>query len=115
MWIDLERRGFLEPEAETLKAELTLRERLRRQRRPGVPPGGRLGQPSRQGTQLKLAEALASARRYDEALGLALDLVETDRKVTGEPARKLMLAVFQLLPPDSDLAIDYRRRLSFAL
>ena len=32
-----------------------------------------------------------------------------------EPARKLMIAVFQLLPPDSELAADYRRRLSFAL
>ncbi len=112
---ELERRGFLEPEAETLKAELTLHA--------GDAQAGDLGDleaahraaPRDKEAQFKYAEALASAGRYDESLGLALDLVERDRRGAGEPARKLMLAVFQLLPPDSPLAIDYRRRLSLAL
>ena len=111
----LERRGFLEPEAETLKAEVTLRGR-------GETGGGlqtlreaRDADPSNKDSQLALAEGLASAGEYEEALGLALELVETDRRGTGEAARKVMIAIFQLLPADSDLAADYRRRLSFAL
>jgi putative thioredoxin len=111
----LERRGWLEPEAETLKAQLTLRGKSE--------PGGDVdsllkeheANPVDKPRQLKLAEALASAGRYEEALAQALDLVETDRKGMGEPARKLMLAIFQLLPADSPLANGFRRRLSVAL
>ncbi len=111
----LERRGYLEPEAETLKAELTVQG--------ATGPAGDLGSlrenlaahPTDNPGRLALAERLAAQGQYPEALELALDLVETDRKATGEPARKLMIAVFQLLPPDSEVAHDYRRRLSFAL
>ena len=110
----LERRGFLEPEAETLKAQLVLRRGSE---------GGDLESlhadhqrdPRDRLKQLKLAEALASAGRHDEALMLALDLVEVDRRGMGEPARKLMLAILQLLPTDSPLVNQYRRKLSVAL
>ncbi|WP_435006133.1 tetratricopeptide repeat protein [Tundrisphaera lichenicola] len=112
----LERRGFLEPEAETLKAEITLRgksgssgEDLDKLRE------AHLADPSSKLAQLAFSEGLASAGKFDEALSLALDLVETDRRGTGEAARKLMIAIFQLLPADSEVASDYRRRLSFAL
>ena len=95
----LERRGFLEPEAETLKAQLPLR-----------------GQAEAAGARANEATYTArSAGRYEDALPLALDLVEVDRRGAGEPARKLMIAIFQLLPADSPLANDYRRRLSVAL
>ena len=63
----------------------------------------------------ELAEALAASGGYEEALGLCLDLVERDRKGVGEKARQTMLAVFQLLPPDSDLVAEYRRQLSLVL
>lgn len=112
----LERRGFLEPEAETLKARLTLH--LGEPRPFGDIPTLRAAHeadPGDKTCQLKLAEALAASSEYDEALKLALDLVEVDRRGSGEEARKLMIAVFQLLPADSELANDYRRRLSFAL
>jgi putative thioredoxin len=111
----LERRGFLEPEAENLKAELTLRGRG--ESSGGLEPLRRSHEadPGNKETQLLLAEGLAAAGDYEEALGMALDLVERDRRGTGESARKLMIAVFQLLPPDSELTSDYRRRLSFAL
>lgn len=111
----LEARGYLEPEAERVKAELDLRSR-----------GGAAGDldarraavaanPGDHTARLHLAEALAAARQYEEALAIFLDLVETDRKQTGESARKLMLEVFQLLPGDSTLVADYRRRLAAAL
>lgn len=112
----LERRGFLEPEAETVKAELTLRAGAR-------DSGGDVEQarkaleadPGDLGRKLTLAEALAAAGEHAEALEIGLDLVERDRRGIGEDARKLMLAIFNLLPPDSALVADYRRRLSLVL
>ncbi len=111
----LERRGYLEPEAETLKAELLLKGKS------GSPDdleglrAAAAADPLDKARQLALAEGLAARGQYEEALGLALDLVERDRRGTGEPARKLMLAAFQVLPPDSPVVADYRRQLSFAL
>ena len=46
---------------------------------------------------------------------MALSLVERDRAGVGEEARKLMLALFQVLPPESPLVAEFRRKLSFAL
>jgi putative thioredoxin len=113
--LELERRGFLEPEAEKLKAELVLRAQSEGASDVDAARAAAEADPRDKTLKLKLAEALAAAGRYEEALATALDLVETDRKATGEEARKLMLAVFQLLPEDSELAFEYRRRLSFAL
>ncbi len=112
---ELERRGFLEPEAETLKAELTLQA--------GAEEAGDVEKcrkalaeaPENTELRFQLAEALAAAKQYEEALKLCLDLVEQDRQGQGEAARKLMLAIFQLLPADSELLNDYRRRLSVVL
>src|SRR5690606_13109241 len=100
----LERRGFLEPEAETVKAELTLR-------RQGTESGGLEAaraavdaDPDDLQARFRLAEALAAAGQHAEALEIGLDLVERDRHGIGEEARKTMLAVFQVLPQDSPIA-----------
>jgi putative thioredoxin len=112
---ELERRGYLELDAERLKAELTLH---------GQHPGAdaiatarasSAAHPGDLGLQFVLAEALAAAGEYQEALDLCLDLVERDRKGVGEQARKTMIAIFQVLPADSGLVNEYRRRLSFVL
>jgi len=111
----LERRGYLEPEAEAVKASLTLAEQ-------GADSGGLdaaraevAARPDDLAARYHLAEVLAASRQYAEALALCLDLVERDRKGLGERARQTMLAVFNLLPNDDPLAVDYRRKLSFAL
>ena len=111
----LERRGYLEPEAETLKAELTVKGKGEVTVDLASLRSAFEADPRDKETQLKLAEILAAHGESEEALSLALDLVERDRRGSGESARKLMLAIFQLLPADSELANDYRRRLSFAL
>ncbi|MDG3007874.1 tetratricopeptide repeat protein [Paludisphaera sp. Pla2] len=113
--LELERRGFMEPEAEKLKAELVLKAQSEGASDVDSARARADADPADKTLRLRLAESLASAGRYDEALAIALDLVERDRKGTGEAARKLMVAVFQLLPDDSELAFEYRRRLSFAL
>jgi putative thioredoxin len=111
----LERRGFLEPEAETLKAELTIHAHPEAGGGLDALIAAHQAEPADKPTQLRLAEGYAAAGRFEEALKSALELVERDRRGTGEDARKLMIAVFQLLPPDSELANEYRRQLSFAL
>ncbi|MDX2036908.1 MAG: tetratricopeptide repeat protein [Isosphaeraceae bacterium] len=111
----LEARGFLEPEAEQIKAELTLRDQSANVG--GIDSARAAAEAAPGDLQLRfeLAEALAAAHRFDEALEIALDLVERDPKGLREPARKLMLNVFQLLPAESPLAADFRRKLSSAL
>ena len=57
--------------------------------------------------KFQLAEALAASGQYADALALCLELVERDRKGVGERARQTMVAIFQLLPPDSELVTEY--------
>jgi putative thioredoxin len=112
---ELERRGFLEPEAERVKAELHLK---------ASGTGTVDVQPLRQAVaadpkdfaaRLALAEALGQQGQYEEALELALAAVSSGKKDFVEPARKLMVDIFHLLPDDSELVTTYRRRLSTAL
>jgi putative thioredoxin len=112
---ELEARGYLEPEAETLKAELALAEQARSSVSVDAARTTSAAAPNDLSLRFQLAEALATSHQYEEALALCLDLVERDRKGVGEDARKTMLTIFQVLPPDSALANDYRRRLSLAL
>jgi len=111
---ELERRGFLEPEAEKLKAELLLRTQ-------GEATGGvdearaaLAANPTDLSLKFALAEALAAAHQYEEALDICLELVERDRKGVGEQARKTMLAIFQLLG-GSELVGTYQRKLAAVL
>jgi putative thioredoxin len=111
----LERRGFLEPEAEKLKAELTLR--LQAQNAGGVDTARAAvaANPNDLNLKFQLAEALAASGQFADALALCLELVEHDRKGVGEKARQTMIAIFQLLPPDSELVAEYQRQLSMVL
>lgn len=109
----LEQRGFLEPEAEKLKAELDLR-RIQ---------GGNLDEcraavqahPEDSAARLRLAEALAGNREYAEALAECLRVVQQDKRGLGEQARHMMVDIFRVLPDDSDLVSEFRRKLSMAL
>ena len=113
--VELERRGYLEPDAERLKAELTLHGQHLGAEGVEAARASFAAHPEDLGRQFALAEALAAAGEYPEALDLCLDLVERDRKGEGERARKTMIAIFQVLPADSELVNEYRRRLSFVL
>jgi putative thioredoxin len=113
--LGLERRGFLEPEAEKVKAELTLRLQARPAGSVEAARAALAANPSDLGLKFQLAEALAAAGQYADALALCLELVERDRKGIGEKARQTMVAIFQLLPPDLELVAEYQRQLSLAL
>ncbi len=109
----LEKRGFLESSAEKIKAALEL----------GSKAGMSIeaaraeseANPKNFALQLKLAEVLAGHQEYEQAFQICLSLVALDRKQTGEKARALMVDVFRVLPEDSELTRDYRRKLSMAL
>ena len=111
----LEQRGFLEPEAEKLKAQLHL-----------AAAGGTAvdldglraaaaADPKDFAARLALAEGLAAEEQYEESLETALAVVTAGKKEFVEPARALMVDIFRLLPDESVLVTDYRRRLSTAL
>ena len=109
----LESRGFLEPEAEKLKSAIELRGNATLDVagcREAV-----AASPEDLSARLRLAEALAGAAEYEEALAICLELVEQDRAGVGEQARLRMLDIFRVLPDDSPLIGDYRRKLSLAL
>lgn len=112
---ELEKRGYLEPEAERLKAELAIKNQAEELGNVEMLRAAVAAAPDDLEAKLKLAEGLAASGNYDEALRLSLDLVERDRKGVGEEARKTMLRIFQLLPEDSELLAESRRKLSVAL
>jgi putative thioredoxin len=111
----LQRRGFLEPEAERLKAELDLRAGAEHSGGVEACRAAVAAHPEDRALRLTLAEALAAAGSFPEALDLCLDLIGRDRKGLGEAARKVMVRIFQMLPADSEMVAEYRRKLSTAL
>lgn len=112
---ELEERGFLEPEAEKMKAQCA------------VGRGGEgLGElealrqkvaekPDDLPAQWALARVLGAQKQYADALEAAVGLVQRDRHGLGEEARQLMVNIFHLLEPDDELGAEYRRKLSSAL
>ncbi len=109
----LEKRGFLESEAERLKAAVELQNKGQ-----GDLAGLREAvqqDPTDLQRQLDLAEVLAGQKEYDEALELCLGVVEKNKQQFGDPARRIMVDIFHVLPNDSELTRSYRRRLSTLL
>ncbi len=111
----LESRGFLEPQAQQLQAQLHLAEH--------AVSGGELDE-LRQRTQknpadlsgkLQLAEALLAARQYEDGFALCLEVIERDAGKLREQARTMMVDAFRVLGDSSELTLNYRRKLSSAL
>lgn len=107
--------GALSPEGERVLAELRLRGTGAAAGNLDQVRAAAEAKPGDLTLQLDLARALAAAGRHEEALETALQVVQKDRQGFGEPARELMVSVFHLLGPDSELAGDYRRKLALAL
>lgn len=112
---ELEKRGYLEPEAEKLKAQLHLSGTGASASELDALRTAVQADPRDLSSKLKLAEALAAAKQYSDALETALSLVQSGKKEFVEPARVLMVDIFRLAEDQSELVTDYRRRLSTAL
>ena len=110
---ELQRRGYLEPEAEKIKSALDLRaagvESVEQCRREAD------ADPDNLALRYKLAKALASAEEFEEALQTCLSLVARDKAEMRDKARELMIDIFRVLPDDSELTSNYRRKLSMAM
>jgi putative thioredoxin len=111
--VELEKRGFLEPECEKIKSELEL------QSHSDVDISALLSKaeasPEDLPLQFELAEALAAQAKYEQAFAICLDLLAKDRNNLGEQGRQLMVDIFRVLGDDSELTREYRRKLSMAL
>jgi putative thioredoxin len=112
---ELEQRGYLEPEAEKLKAQLNLQ--AHGQQAGNVDELRKVvaASPDDSETKFKLAEALAAAGQYEEALQTFIELIKRDPTAFRERGRQAMVDIFQLLPGDSELTSTYRRQLSMLL
>ena len=112
---DLAAAGVLGAEGERVHAELTLQLQARQAGSLEQVQAAAETSPSDLGLQLKLAQVLAAAGEHQKAMDLCLTLVQKDRQGIGEKARELMVHVFHVLGPESDLASTYRRKLTMLL
>lgn len=112
-WIEkLESRGFLEPEAEKVKAQLELN---------SLDHGDVLtirqqfdAHPGDLDLHLQLAKALMANSTYEEALELCLKIIAQEKTGRGEEAKQLMLDVFRIWSDEAQVR-DFRKRLSMLL
>ena len=112
---ELQTRGFLEPEAENILAELDLRAAAQDSGGVSECRAAVAGDPDNLEMQLKLADALAVAHQFPEAFEICLQLIQKDKAKMGEPVRETMVKMFQILGNQSDLVQTYRRKLAVAL
>ncbi|HTI51404.1 MAG TPA: thioredoxin [Planctomycetaceae bacterium] len=108
-------RGFLEPEAENIKAELDVRDAAAEAGGVAECRAALAAKPDDLALQLKLAEALGAAQQYQEALDLCLAVVGRAAGETREEARTTMVNLFHMLGPEAELTRFYRRKLATAL
>jgi putative thioredoxin len=111
----LEARGFLEPEAENIKAELEVRQAASESGGVAACRAALAADPANPALRLKLAEALGAAQQFEDALENCLAAVQQSTGDLREQARATMVNLFHLLGPDAELARTYRRKLATAL
>ncbi|NUQ64946.1 MAG: tetratricopeptide repeat protein [Pirellulales bacterium] len=107
--------GALDAEGQRVQAEIRVRLEAEETGSPEQARAAAEADPKNLELQWNLARALVAAAQHEEAMQICLRLVERDRHGLGEQARVLMVDIFRLLGPESDLANEYRRRLSMAL
>ena len=111
---ELEKRGFLEPEAERVKSQLELRAAA--EEAGDVAEARKAAEANSHdlSLKLKLADVLAVDRKHEEALQICLELIAADKAGIGPEAKDTMVRIFDILGPSSELTSTYRRQLSTA-
>jgi putative thioredoxin len=112
---ELEKRGFLEPEAERLKSELEVRRTAAESG--GVEQARKAAEadPSNLILQIHLADAYAASQQHRKALEICLNVVQQDFGEGRAEAKATMVKIFDMLGPSSELTGEYRRKLATAL
>ena len=113
---ELETRGFLEPEAEAIKAQLELRAAAEESGGVAAARAASEADPDNALLKIALADALTVSGKHSEAFELLLNVVET-RLGTGDAgkAREQMVNMFTVLGNGHALVNEYRRKLATAL
>lgn len=111
---ELNKRGYLEPEAQALVAQLEMRSQV--EESGGVQEARKAleSNPQDLALQLKLAEALGADSRFEDACQLLLEIVSKDRGGVGVQAKEVMVGLLTVMGPKSRLASEFRRRLATA-
>lgn len=108
-------RGFLEPEAENIKAELDVRDAAAEAGGVAECRAALAADPTDPKRQLHLAEALGASQQYQEALEICLEVATRTTGPLREEARTTMVNLFHMLGPEAELTRTYRRKLATAL
>lgn len=111
---ELNKRGYLEPEAQTLVAQLEMRSQV--EESGGVVEAKKAleSNPEDLTLKLKLAEAYGADSRFEEACELCLELVTKNRDGVGVQAKEVMVGLLQVMGSKSRMAADFRKRLATA-
>ncbi len=111
---ELNKRGYLEPEAQTLVTQLEMRSQV--EESGGVVEAKKAleANPDDLTLKLKLAEAYGADSRFEEACELCLELVIKNRDGVGVRAKEVMVGLLQVMGSKSRLAADFRKRLATA-
>lgn len=111
---ELNKRGFLEPDAQALVTQLEFRSQV--EESGGVVEARKAldANPDDLTLQLKLAEAWGADSRFEEACKLLLEIVQKDRSGVGVQAKEVMVGLLTVMGAKSKLAAEYRRKLATA-
>lgn len=112
---ELEKRGFLEPEAERLKSELDVRRTAAESGGVEIARKAAEADPSNLILQIHLADAYAASQQHRKALEICLNVVQNDFGDARAEAKTTMVKIFDMLGPTSELTGEYRRKLATAL
>lgn len=110
----LERRGFLEPEAQQVKDQLEMMSEVEESGGTASAREALKADPDNAALKIQLAEALAVDKKYEEACELLLGVVRTEFGEIRDQAKEAMVTVLGSMGSRSKLASDFRRQLATA-
>ena len=111
---ELNKRGYLEPEAQALVAQLEMRSQVEESGGVVEAKMSLEAYPEDLTLKLKLAEAYGADSRFEEACELCLELVKKNRDGVGIQAKEVMVGLLTVMGSKSRLAADFRKRLATA-
>jgi len=112
----LETRGFLEPDAQQIKAELEIRANAEESGGLQQARSAFEASPDDLMLQVALGDALAADGKQREACELLLDVVMRDRSgEAGTAAKDQMVRLFEMLGAANSIVTEFRRKLATAL
>ncbi len=111
---ELQKRGFLEPEAESLKEQLALRAQVEESGGTTQARAALEADPNNVALQITLAEALSVDKQYGEACEMLLAVIAADSTEIRDRAKDAMVVILSAMGPKSQQAGEFRRRLATA-